>query len=143
MQWGKKNEHESSCVYITVGTGVGVGVVVNDRAVHGLMHPEAGHLCLKRLPGDDFPGVDETFGGASVEGLVATPALAKRKVSDGAVPLNLKLLLEKEAPLFARHYEINYVDSGDAMVCERETHTSYQKTPSVKSTSTIPAHAKF
>ncbi|CAN0457825.1 unnamed protein product, partial [Ectocarpus sp. 12 AP-2014] len=78
-QWGAKKAGESSCAYITVGTGVGVGLVVNGQAVHGLMHPEAGHLCLKRMPGDDFPGVDSVFGGASVEGLASTVALAARK----------------------------------------------------------------
>eukprot|EP00903_Cladosiphon_okamuranus_P013672 g12733.t1 len=77
--WGSKKEGETSCAYITVGTGVGVGLVVNGQAVHGLMHPEAGHLCLKRMPGDDFAGVDATFGGASVEGLASTVALAARK----------------------------------------------------------------
>lgn len=55
--------------------------MVNGQAVHGLMHPEAGHLCLKRMPGDDFAGVDAIFGGASVEGLASTVALAARKVS--------------------------------------------------------------
>ena len=62
---------------------MGVGLVVNGQAVHGLMHPEAGHLCLKRMPGDDFAGVDATFGGASVEGLASTVALAARKASQG------------------------------------------------------------
>jgi fructokinase len=69
---------ETSCAYITVGTGVGVGLVVNGAPVHGLLHPEAGHLCLARMEGDSFPGTDDLFG-ASVEGLAATPALAARK----------------------------------------------------------------
>lgn len=87
-QWGAKKDGESSCAYITVGTGVGVGLVVNGQAVHGLMHPEAGHLCLKRMPGDDFAGVDERFGGASVEGLSSTVALAARKASQKKSPIS-------------------------------------------------------
>ncbi len=58
---------ENSCAYITVGTGVGVGLVINGSTVHGLLHPEAGHLCLQRYPEDEgFKGVDKLFG-ASVE----------------------------------------------------------------------------
>ena len=36
----------SSCCYITVGTGIGVGLVINNAPVHGLMHPEGGHVCV-------------------------------------------------------------------------------------------------
>ncbi len=58
---------ENSCAYITVGTGVGVGLVINGSTVHGLLHPEAGHLVLQRYAGDEgFKGVDKLFG-ASIE----------------------------------------------------------------------------
>ncbi|CAM9330331.1 unnamed protein product [Phaeothamnion confervicola] len=74
-----RREGDESCAYITVGTGVGVGLVINGKPVHGLMHPEAGHLCLRRMEGDTYPGCDETFGGPSVEGLCNTIAIADRK----------------------------------------------------------------
>eukprot|EP00611_Tribonema_gayanum_P000883 TRINITY_DN1067_c0_g1_i1.p1 TRINITY_DN1067_c0_g1~~TRINITY_DN1067_c0_g1_i1.p1 ORF type:complete len:361 (+),score=95.60 TRINITY_DN1067_c0_g1_i1:69-1085(+) len=81
-------EGETSCAYITVGTGIGVGLVVNGKPIHGLLHPEAGHLCLQRMAGDDFAGVDELFG-ASVEGLAATPGLAARKGCERSELANL------------------------------------------------------
>lgn len=76
VRWGAGRGCES-LVYLTIGTGVGGGLVVNGRTVHGASHPEIGHDRFRRAPGDPFPGVC-AFHADCVEGLVSGPALAAR-----------------------------------------------------------------
>ncbi len=64
--------------YLTVGTGVGGGLIIDGRPVHGLTHPEMGHVRVHRHPLDgDFAGVCP-FHGDCLEGMAAGPSVMKR-----------------------------------------------------------------
>ena len=67
----------ANLVYLTIGTGLGGGVLVEGRPVHGSLHPEIGHVRLRRAEGDAFAGVCP-FHGDCIEGLIAGPALIAR-----------------------------------------------------------------
>jgi fructokinase len=66
---------DDPCLYITVGTGIGVGVVVRGAPLHGLLHPEFGHLAAPAWC--DFRGVCP-FHGRCIEGVASAHALAVR-----------------------------------------------------------------
>ncbi|EHB56561.1 MULTISPECIES: ROK family protein [Paenibacillus] len=66
-----------SCVYITIGTGVGVGVYAEGRLVHGLVHPEGGHVLIRRHPDDQYAGACP-YHGDCFEGMAAGPAIEAR-----------------------------------------------------------------
>jgi fructokinase len=63
--------------YLTVGTGIGAGAVVEGRLIHGLGHPEMGHLSVPRQPGDHFAG-HCPFHGTCWEGMASGAAIAAR-----------------------------------------------------------------
>ena len=76
MQWGAGRGFDDFA-YITVGTGVGVGLIVNGRPTRGFGHCELGHIRVARLPGDDWPG-SCSYHGDCVEGLASGTALKAR-----------------------------------------------------------------
>ena len=64
-------------VYVTIGTGIGGGALAGGRLVHGLVHPEMGHMLLPRVAGDTFEGACP-YHGPCWEGLCSGPALLAR-----------------------------------------------------------------
>ena len=75
-RWGDAQDL-ADFAYVTVGTGVGVGLIVGGRAVIGCHHPELGHIRIARLTGDAWPG-SCAFHGDCVEGLASGPAIEAR-----------------------------------------------------------------
>jgi len=75
---GKGNRPIPSVAYITVGTGIGVGLVLGGKPVHGLVHPEGGHLIVGRCQGDENFVSTCPWHKACVEGFASIGALSAR-----------------------------------------------------------------
>jgi fructokinase len=85
-RWGAAQGCDPA-LYLTVGTGIGGGAIVCGLPLHGLMHPEMGHVTVRRHPGElqGFGGVCP-FHGDCLEGIASAPALERRW---GAAPDSL------------------------------------------------------
>ncbi len=69
--------------YATFGTGVGVGLCLDGRVLHGNGYPEMGHVLVRRHPRDDYAG-SCPFHGDCLEGLASGPAVIGRWGSDAS-----------------------------------------------------------
>lgn len=68
----------SNFIYLTIGTGIGGGVLIDGKPVHGLIHPELGHIPLPHdRAADPYPGRCP-FHGDCLEGMAAGPAIGER-----------------------------------------------------------------
>lgn len=75
-RWGAAQD-VSTFLYLTVGTGIGGGAIIDGERLHGLLHPEMGHLRIPRAPNDAFEG-SCPFHGDCLEGLASGPAIETR-----------------------------------------------------------------
>ncbi len=64
-------------VYVTIGTGVGAGVIIEGRLLHGMLHPEAGHVMIQRRSDDHYQGKCP-YHKNCLEGMTAGPAIEER-----------------------------------------------------------------
>lgn len=76
QRWGAAQGLHSA-VYVTIGTGIGAGVLIDGHFVRGAMHAEAGHMLIPKHADDNFHGVCP-FHGSCLEGLASGPAIAER-----------------------------------------------------------------
>jgi fructokinase len=76
-RWGAA-QGATDFIYLTVGTGIGGAAVVNQGLVHGMIHPEMGHMHIPHdWDTDPFPGICP-YHGDCLEGLATGPAIQSR-----------------------------------------------------------------
>ncbi|HEV3187055.1 MAG TPA: ROK family protein [Acidimicrobiales bacterium] len=86
-RWGNA-QGRGVAVYLTVGTGIGGALIVDGAPIHGLLHPEFGHMFVPRQQGDGFVGTCPVHGDC-LEGLASGPAVSGRwGRGDGPFPPN-------------------------------------------------------
>ena len=91
----------SSCVYLTVGTGIGGGAVVSGELLSGYGHPEMGHILVRLHPDETFGGVCP-YHGNCLEGIAAGPAIEQRHGKKGHELADDSVVWEMEAYYLAQ-----------------------------------------
>lgn len=91
----------SSCVYLTVGTGIGGGAVINGKLLEGYGHPEMGHMMVRLHPDETFGGFCP-YHGDCLEGIAAGPAIEQRYGKKGHELADESAVWEMEAYYLAQ-----------------------------------------
>lgn len=105
--WWGAGKGLKNVMYITVGTGIGAGAVVNGVMLQGLTHPEMGHIFLKKHPEDNFEGRCP-FHKDCLEGMAAGPAIEERWGKKGQELADDMCVWEMEAYYLAQAI-VNYI----------------------------------
>ncbi|WP_028783787.1 ROK family protein [Thalassobacillus devorans] len=105
-RWGSATDVHS-CLYITVGTGIGAGAIVNGATLKGLSHPEMGHIAIRRHEKDTFAGTCP-YHRDCLEGMAAGPAIEQRWGRPGKDLKEKELVWEIESYYLAQAI-VNYI----------------------------------
>ncbi|WP_256522047.1 ROK family protein [Halobacillus sp. A5] len=105
-RWGNAVDVDT-CLYITVGTGIGAGAIVNGGTLTGLSHPEMGHIAVRRHKKDTFAGACP-YHKDCLEGMAAGPAIEERWGKAGIELAEDPLVWEVEAYYLAQAL-VNYI----------------------------------
>ncbi len=98
--WGTAKDL-TDAVYVTIGNGIGMGAISAGEPVHGMLHPEAGHIRMQIIPGDDYKG-SCPFHGACFEGMASGVAIAERWGKEAKDLLDKPEVWELEAKYIAQ-----------------------------------------
>ena len=85
-----------TAVYITIGTGVGAGVLSNGKLLHGMLHPELGHMAMVSHENDHFRGICP-FHRNCLEGMASGPAMEARYGKKADTLADIPMVWEMEA----------------------------------------------
>ena len=105
--WGCTKDLDNS-IYITVGTGIGVGVIIDRKPYHGMLHPEGGHIFLARHPQDPMERGVCPYHELCLEGLASGPSIQARWGKPGVELADRKEVWELEAYYLA-HAICSYI----------------------------------
>ncbi len=100
VTWGSA-KGLTDAVYFTLGTGIGMGAMSGGNLIHGMLHPETGHIAMSVVPGDEYKGHCPSHG-ACFEGMASGPAIEERWGKPGKDLADMPEVWELEAKYIAQ-----------------------------------------